>query len=304
MTSTLGDDGVEANTYRFKPFGGLLAKTGLTADPVFLWRGAGQFETRGQLLLFGRACLHIPSGAWNSANGSTGGLGSRTFAGGRLGGSPGLCGVDIPWKALVPTEVHIKSNPDFFAAVCGAVHFTTYWVLPSGTQGPGTIIQHIRGSRHHHNCRTDQVYDESYNYIEAWDVDKQGNLTAATAYGFDSFNDRTGGEDCLEGNYELEGKSGYYRCKVEAGSGWIQGHFKLFGKEGDLLYWGHPNGGAPPDFVDGPSKKFVKYEYNCCVEVPGSVAFASFQPEVSFTERKGYGWRGKDICKSACETTK
>ncbi len=32
-------NGVEENTYQYKPYGGLLAKTGVAADPSFLWNG-------------------------------------------------------------------------------------------------------------------------------------------------------------------------------------------------------------------------------------------------------------------------
>ncbi len=32
-------NGVEENTYQYKPYGGVLAKTGTAADPSFLWNG-------------------------------------------------------------------------------------------------------------------------------------------------------------------------------------------------------------------------------------------------------------------------
>ena len=37
-------NGVEENTYHYKPYGGLLAKTGVAADPSFLWNGGSGYR--------------------------------------------------------------------------------------------------------------------------------------------------------------------------------------------------------------------------------------------------------------------
>ena len=37
-------NGVEENTYQYKPYGGLLAKTGVAADPSFLWNGRSGYR--------------------------------------------------------------------------------------------------------------------------------------------------------------------------------------------------------------------------------------------------------------------
>ena len=37
-------NGVPENTYRYKPYGGLLAKTGTAADPSFLWNGGSGYR--------------------------------------------------------------------------------------------------------------------------------------------------------------------------------------------------------------------------------------------------------------------
>ncbi len=42
VTTTL--NGVAENTYRYKPYGGLLAKTGTAADPSFLWNGGSGYR--------------------------------------------------------------------------------------------------------------------------------------------------------------------------------------------------------------------------------------------------------------------
>jgi len=45
VTTTLSDAGQVENTYRYKPYGGLLAKTGVAADPRFMWRGSDGVRT-------------------------------------------------------------------------------------------------------------------------------------------------------------------------------------------------------------------------------------------------------------------
>ena len=39
VTATMNQSAQILNTYRYKPYGGLLAKTGVGADPSFLWVG-------------------------------------------------------------------------------------------------------------------------------------------------------------------------------------------------------------------------------------------------------------------------
>ena len=40
-------NGVEENTYQYKPYGGLLAKTGVASDPSFLWNGGSGYIATG-----------------------------------------------------------------------------------------------------------------------------------------------------------------------------------------------------------------------------------------------------------------
>ena len=40
-------NGVEENTYQYKPYGGLLAKTGVAADPLYLWNGENGYRQTG-----------------------------------------------------------------------------------------------------------------------------------------------------------------------------------------------------------------------------------------------------------------
>jgi len=45
VTCTVADDGSTQNTYRYKPYGGALAKTGVASDPKFAWVGGWGYRT-------------------------------------------------------------------------------------------------------------------------------------------------------------------------------------------------------------------------------------------------------------------
>ena len=71
VTTTLDDSGAVQNTYRHKPFGGLLAKTGAAADPRFLWVGAFGYRqgSAPSSLQYVRARHFWPTGAvWTSVD--------------------------------------------------------------------------------------------------------------------------------------------------------------------------------------------------------------------------------------------
>jgi len=51
-------NGVEENTYAYKPYGATLAKTGTAADPSFLWNGVAGVRTSASLL---NAACYLPS---------------------------------------------------------------------------------------------------------------------------------------------------------------------------------------------------------------------------------------------------
>ena len=47
VTATVDQSGTVQNTYRYKPYGDLLAKTGTGNDPKFLWVGSQGYRQRG-----------------------------------------------------------------------------------------------------------------------------------------------------------------------------------------------------------------------------------------------------------------
>src|SRR5579871_1134124 len=48
VTATVNQSGQVVNTYRYKPYGAQLAKTGIGADPAFQWVGAQGYRQTGK----------------------------------------------------------------------------------------------------------------------------------------------------------------------------------------------------------------------------------------------------------------
>ena len=51
VTATVDESGAVVNTYRYKPYGSQLSKSGAGADPKFLWRGQAGYRTEIQDLV-------------------------------------------------------------------------------------------------------------------------------------------------------------------------------------------------------------------------------------------------------------
>lgn len=69
VTATLSDAGVEENTYRYKPYGGLLSKAGSAEDPAFLWLGGlGYRDSMPGAKYVRRRTLVSSIGSWSSCD--------------------------------------------------------------------------------------------------------------------------------------------------------------------------------------------------------------------------------------------
>ena len=71
VVATVDDNGAIENTYRYKPYGGLLAKTGTAADPRFMWVGARGYRstsTRSSELYVRKRHYASTNGAWTSVD--------------------------------------------------------------------------------------------------------------------------------------------------------------------------------------------------------------------------------------------
>lgn len=70
-TATADTNGSVLNTYRYKPFGGILAQSGSSPDPAFLWTGAsGSYSTKLPVSTQYNRARHYDSGSasWTSVD--------------------------------------------------------------------------------------------------------------------------------------------------------------------------------------------------------------------------------------------
>jgi len=58
--------GVVQNTYRYQPYGGLLAKTGTAADPKFLWNGGSGYRATARV----HSDMYVRARHYGSAEGT------------------------------------------------------------------------------------------------------------------------------------------------------------------------------------------------------------------------------------------
>src|SRR5437879_6375036 len=65
VTATLNQSAAVVNTYRYKPFGAQLAKTGVGADPAFRWVGQQGYKQTGKKW----SDVYIRARHYNSLNG-------------------------------------------------------------------------------------------------------------------------------------------------------------------------------------------------------------------------------------------
>lgn len=69
VTATVDESGAVVNTYRYKPAGAQLSKTGVGADPKFLWNGAnGYLQSVGSLSYVRARHYDSDANAWTSIN--------------------------------------------------------------------------------------------------------------------------------------------------------------------------------------------------------------------------------------------
>lgn len=71
VVATVDSNGAPENTYRYKPYGSLLAKTGTAADPGFMWvgaRGYRSISTRSSELYVRKRHYASTNGTWTSVD--------------------------------------------------------------------------------------------------------------------------------------------------------------------------------------------------------------------------------------------
>ena len=69
VTATVTDAGVVENTYRYKPYGEQLAKTGIGNDPKFLWNGTlGYYNNKNAIYYVRNRHYALNNAIWLSVD--------------------------------------------------------------------------------------------------------------------------------------------------------------------------------------------------------------------------------------------
>jgi RHS repeat-associated protein len=187
VVGTVTSAGQAENTYRYKPYGALLAKTGTAPDPAFTWVGSQGYRQTGKKYsdVYVRA-RHYDSmdGRWTTKDPVRTPMSRDLYVYSVLnpmtlvdptGNDPAV------GLTPIPCDRHINN-------VCGFVSFVIKW---GGlrTSDPGMIVQHVTRSSNIYVCTTpspgcpptcsgipkSNAANPSNEYYERWDVDAQGN---------------------------------------------------------------------------------------------------------------------------------
>ncbi len=155
-------NGVEENTYQYKPYGGLLAKTGVAADPSYLWNGGSGYRAtslRNSSSYVARRHFTDITGTWTTVD--------------------PLWPVEPPFGYSAGNPV-TYTDPSGLGLGCKTISFTHSDNCPSaqvdwGVQlmptypVPGLVIQHVTISIQNVDCNNKVIGKPvTSDYFEAW----------------------------------------------------------------------------------------------------------------------------------------
>lgn len=267
VTATVSDGGLVQNTYRFKSFGGLLAKTGLLVDPQFLWMGDTGI----------RVSPNSPGDYFFHANLYLSQLGSFSSGRGAYGFNP-----QSPPPAVTGVVGHLVNNRPPYAHGCGPAMWNIYWVLVPGPPPRGTygvVYQIVDLEYKVYDCNSlEEIPSQSKTwptYTEIWELQDIGGVYSGwqppgcwgdpgcyrkTEWGWDHFSYDADSGKCTFGYVSWKahfGWKGYYD-HTKAGYKWSYSH-----PSRGLWYLEGIDPGLPSDPQGDHS--FTR-TWNCCVK--------------------------------------
>lgn len=266
VTATVNSTGTVQNTYRYKPYGNLLAKTGSAPDPRHLW--TGDTGSRRTLVTFVDQYNQARHYGARQANWTcVDPLWPRELAYGYADGNPTTRRDPLGSKPEIVdgTLKVVKVNG------CGKINFQTrWWIPPSQIVKDGAVIQFVQILATCRKCDGTICGGSPFNgnsvvkyqYLEAWPV-RNGNQWLNGDLDFFEF--FGGAEDCSAGSVDWTAKVSYYPGYLDTNrSPWKQDRQ-------------HPSGGLP--FIDpfnplfflrlgGPPQQLhtLSVRWDCCVK--------------------------------------
>ncbi len=169
VVATTDETGAVVNTYRYKPFGNLLATTGAGADPRFLWNGA-----QGTMATGMSVPSHYAPGGWYASSLA------YTFKGGEAAATLDVkdCGKEI--FELQGFGQAYGDKPWWYKG-CGDYGWCTQWVV-KGLQGKrAVIVQCIDKTYDVESCKSCKPLPDcepkvDLHFCEYWEVGTDGKV--------------------------------------------------------------------------------------------------------------------------------
>jgi len=260
VVATVDSNGAIENTYRYKPYGSLLAKTGTGEDPRFMWVGTLTYRsTRNAHSEYYVRHRHFQSasGSWSTADPRWLWVAPYVYCGNRLTTVTDRSGLrPSPIDGAV-TSVRMKD--------CGWTFFGTHWLLVGKNRyAEGTIIQWVKLKGAAHKCDWSKAWTYEKEYLEAWQVvASNGSDSKIEPQDYDYYT-FDGHEDCTAGVLNWSAKVSFYEGYTASIPPWVisgGGH-----PAGGLLIidpitpWIWPVIGGPP-----LQPHTLKASWNCCV---------------------------------------
>ncbi|MGV3614782.1 MAG: hypothetical protein ACO1SV_05530 [Fimbriimonas sp.] len=280
VVSTQNNAGSTLKSYRYKPYGSELSKTGAGSDPRFRWLGSRSIEQglgAHAPTFFRRGLYMATRGMFVSAHRVSD---IRSGYGlGLIGQQPKypICGSSaMPWKSMVPMRVDVGPADSATISHCGLANYRTVWKVPGqNIRKPGAVIQYVEYDFDFKDCQGKpwtwtQPHGTSTrncpvkgNYLEIWSYTPNGHTPFIDTFGVMM----RGVEklDCLCGSAKIEGKVAYYEGCYSGEKGnplkpWTEANCM----SGDLPVVDTP-AGILDELKLGKRTKSLNYKTNCCI---------------------------------------
>lgn len=189
VTATVNASQSVERTYRYKPFGAVLAHSGSGPEPRLLFDGSlGARAEVGNTYSYGETVR------------------STVLA-------ISLPGINFPPLPKLPRPVSISQPYPFGYRICRGAEWCILWHLPAGNwKGKGAIIMHVTTDYASADCGQ-QLVSRQRSFYEAWEFE-DGNFVPPSRQGSqlptDCFTAANIGGDCTLGYAHLVGKVGFY----------------------------------------------------------------------------------------------